>query len=72
MKYFTKLDDSIHPKAKQSEKNIYTNNIKLKNSKKNYNTAVEVYKIFSKYLNKNDLYGGTWQWMDKKKKKKCF
>ena len=72
MKYFTKLDDSIHPKAKQSEKNIYTNNIKLKNSKKNYNTAVEVYKIFSKYLNKNDLYGGTWQWIDKKKRKDVF
>jgi len=70
MTFYTKIDQSIHPKAKN-----YLNKIKSVKSnvinKKNSTIIKDIQNLYKKF-NKPNEFGGTWEWIDKNKSKKIF
>jgi|TARA_B110000114_G_C15091529_1_gene398869 hypothetical protein len=66
MTFYTKIDQSIHPKAKN-----YLNKIKSVKSnvinKKNSTIIKDIQNLYKKF-NKPNEFGGTWEWIDKNTK----
>ena len=71
MNFFIKIDQSIHPKTNDYFNKIKSIKSKLNNNKKNYALIEEIQKFYKKF-NQMNKFGGTWEWIDKEKRKNIF
>ena len=70
MKYFSKIDQSLHLERFSFLKKLYlSNNIKKKNKTKINNKIISEIMLSRKKYIKTNFLGGTWEWVEKNKRK---